>query len=1300
MAIFDFLFGTGDKKKKPEASAPLPVAGSGAGSSVLTKPTATIPGLTPAAPQKPQQSFDQIRKESTIEPVRRKLSEERLQSVTPETAIDFIEKNPKTVDEYFSQFGFSGMKEKQDQKKKLDAVQRVLNISLDTREDPVSGKVAPTEEATEFLKNEFYNLRAKEAQRSAFGEGVGAFASDIASTLDFVAGGRKGTFNTTNLGKADMILDFLGDAAPDEAALLAATQFEGESPLARGAGQLAGILATSFVPGGAATKALKALPIISRLKNGTKTARLTAVVMENVAFDMAASGFFNLRDDREIEEWAKNIAASPSVLLPYHKKWNLVAAPFADYLAGRAVGMDDSEALFNATIGLGAGIMQRSQTLNEVGIRSLRRRAAEEAEKIRQVVAATNPKSSTVIRMQDDAVRLLEKEARMLGFKPKEGSSLFKENRMLGFADNLPGGQNIPDDIDDVPLSEFSPQGRADADAGQKILDAGGTPEQAAKARADAVPQESLTEILQRQGKNTPESGVSPRPESPPALRQQSLTTRADSTTTDPSLSIDRDPNSIIEPVPRHNIDEAQELMREVFPIKGRSDVTKDIAKSKRTAKGGIKDIIGNPEKVRTQSEVQGIVIKDQVEKLTDIRTVSTRFTDVFNNTKKVFGEAYPRVKRTLLDPFDQSKGQRVDFLNERKQLLKENVTDNFGFKRKSKESAAIQKYGENPDKRAAYRELIEDFGSKKADQIVQADKFFRQQYDDLIDRVNAVRKTIYPDKPPIPKLENYYRHFQEISSTVSGIRNAIDSPNNIEPALEGISAFTQPRSRYLSFGQKRKGDVTELDAISGYLQYLDSAAYAIHIDQHINRFRAFRQVLAETTENSKNINNYIRFLDEFANDLAGKTNPFDREVQNIVGRRVMRVADLISRRTRENSVLGNISSAVSQVFNIPQSIAEAGIPNSIRGMQLTMAQIFDQGDAAIRKSAFLKERYAKSHYGGFEVGMLENAKKMAGWITQVGDEVGTKYIWNSMYAKALNDNIPNPIKYADDQARAMVAGRGVGEVPLIQKSRFFKMIAPFQLEVTNAARITKNMVAEREFKKLGTLLVANFVMNRIAEEIRGSPVVYDPIQALIDSINNDNSDEGAIERVTKIVGRQAGEVFSNLPLGQTLASGITNADPRLSRELFGEGDPTRFGSNIMFRPATSVLRALVQPTPRNISDAIKDPIFTLITPFGGQQLKKTLEGIGAVSDGEVKDRKGKKMFDVEDDPVDQIQSILFGKYSTDEARTYFNTKQGQADRNIIELLFGEEGARSTSTRRSKSTRRGSSSRRTESTRR
>ncbi len=759
----------------------------------------------------------------------------------------------------------------------------------------------------------------------------------------------------------------------------------------------------------------------------------------------------------------------------------------------------------------------------------------------------------------------------------------------------------------------------------------------------------------------------------------------ADSTRTIPNSIYGRSGDDIAGELGFADTDAAEKGLEDFQAMKAQlDDIQQEIREIRPRARAAqqIQTLVKDVPVVLQQKagEIDALASPDLVRKdYKDISGFKGQARDVYRNFKAVFGTYYDDIKKSILDPFDKSKGDAVDTVNAAGDRLQEQIVDKLGIKRGSKEDRIVMDFGEG---RMSEEDLLKAVGSERSKDIRAAAAWFRQEYDSLINKLNEVRERIYPNQPDklIQKRKDYFRHFQELSGdSIRGFYDAMfETPAGIDPALAGTSEFTKPKTKFLSFAQERLGKDSERSAIGGYIDYLPAYAYALHIDQHIGNFRYLRRKLAEvsprpgTTEvldeggkkivqKQQGINNFLEYLDDYANTLAGKTNPMDRYIQKVIpgGRRTIKVTGMINNRIKANTILGNISSAVAQAFNLPQGIASAKL-YMLPGAKRTLAGIFAE-NTPMAESSFIKERYHQSMRDRFDIDWAshpikagtQRAKRFAAWTTQALDEVATKWMWNAHYDKGVAEGLADPVKYADDRTRSLVGGRGIGEKALLQESKIFNVFAPFSLEVGNAWSVIGDFAKEKDFGAIALLLVANYLMNEGAQKVRGSRVVFDPINALLeggaqlaDEMKAGNPGRGAL----KLGGRLAGETLSNIPLGQTFASIIPDqwvqdttayftGAPIDKKEIFGNGDPSRFGATLL---------------PVN---GLADPLYRLLPPFGGVQLKKTKEAIESMLSGQVKTAAGKLSMKAPTDPVSVVQAVLFGKSSTLEAQQAFDMR-------------------------------------------
>lgn len=733
--------------------------------------------------------------------------------------------------------------------------------------------------------------------------------------------------------------------------------------------------------------------------------------------------------------------------------------------------------------------------------------------------------------------------------------------------------------------------------------------------------------------------------------------------------------------------------------------------------------------------------------------------TDFYRNMRNALGE---KAGRELTGMFDNQKLAYVKFKQKFANELKRYVVDKLGIKPGSEMSADVQRFGE---KIITETELKTKYPNNWQN-IVEADKWFRAKYNELIDAINATREDIYPNveeqvqqtkesllktydlikeaekigiapykvdqdiqdnikrleerieskkekikeiedanRPNyrktkkynslieqlqqleqnknelertlgtrydekvarlkkraqrlsdtlnseelwrgkrIPKRDNYYRHFQEMAEGFKALHNIFETPAEISSQLAGTSEYTKPNAKFLGLAQKRTTNETEYDAVKGFLNYLDPASYAINIDPFTANLRAITKTIKENTVYTKNANKLIEYLDDFTNSLAGKTNPFDRLPQKLTSRKTMKAIEWMGNRIKSNAVLGNINSSISQILNLPQVVGKIKNPVKLAQGLTDLAS----GKGKYQDSQFIQERYHSDIDSQFKTKLLQQPKKFATWMLGALDETVTKTGWNAVYRQAIEKGIDNPIQYADDTMRDLVAGRGIGERSLAQESKLVNLLMPFTVETGNYWRVMKDFVKEKDFGGILITYIVGWLINRGIEALGASGKTFDPIDAIYDAITEE--DISILERV----GRVGGEFLSSMPFGQQLAAiypeygadlGVFKLPGR--EDLFGSNDPTRFGTGSMF------------------TNIFEHPVTSLAMPWGGTQLRRTLEGAEALlKGGDYKtNSKGEEQLKF---PVDlselepnekmlkAIQVLTLGKYATPEAQNYFD---------------------------------------------
>jgi len=644
------------------------------------------------------------------------------------------------------------------------------------------------------------------------------------------------------------------------------------------------------------------------------------------------------------------------------------------------------------------------------------------------------------------------------------------------------------------------------------------------------------------------------------------------------------------------------------------------------------------------------------ISKVNDISRVAVNLRDPVRNLEASMPKEISEI--FVNDLFDQ-KGKYTDKVIERQNRHVKEIETDIGVKPGSQMDIDVQLFGEGI---VNLKEITKKHGAEKAGKIVKAAEWYRARYEELLKEVNRAISYLEPGDPSklIKRRQDYFHHFRDLGE-IANLLEIVEGPSGLYSFPEKAANFVKLKGKKPGFIKRRLGNKTDISASAGYIDYILQAAYTTEINPYIQRMRRFANKLDKAMTEYKgdkviknDLQNTRQFLNEWINGMSGTPHGVDVAIRGVLGKSY----DLINwanRRGKQNTILGNFGTVLSQFGNVPNASADMGYVNYAKGASITMAELMVGSDLKgwsslpMSKSKWMQERYLGTKTNQYKFGMVNSAKKSAAWLLSAADEIATKGIFNGYYQKAISEGIKNPIRYAERNTQKMVAGRGIGELPSLQRSQFMQLLAPFQVEVGNAAWVLKDMAGgEKALSKIAKFMVASYMFNRITENIKGTPVIFDPIQAIYEGVKiAANEDLGVTERIVGSVGRLGGEALSNVPFGQTAAllypeygGSIPGTDIRLPtrKKVFGTNDPTRFGSGLF------------------TLDMIKDWPYKLLPPVGGMQLKKTLKGAEALIEEELS--FGKEKIYMERTPENIAKGLLFGPYSTDEAKEKYKERE------------------------------------------
>jgi len=591
-------------------------------------------------------------------------------------------------------------------------------------------------------------------------------------------------------------------------------------------------------------------------------------------------------------------------------------------------------------------------------------------------------------------------------------------------------------------------------------------------------------------------------------------------------------------------------------------------------------------------------------------------------NFEDIMGADAPRMKKKFLDPITTNETKRVQFLKMERKAIKD-----LGIKPRSKESELLQKWGEGQINFYEMKAAAPDSWKK----ISHANKVLRQKYDSYLESINNVLTKNGYD--PIPKREDYFKHFTEVSSVVE--RFGIPMKGNKLPTdINGLTSTFRPGKNFFSSALKRMTNVTDFDAITGIDKYLDGASKLIYHTDNIQRLRDLDKTLRAGFKGTDQLSNFVSELTEYTNLLAGKKAMIDRAAEDVVGRGIYGVVNRLKSQVASNMIGANISSALTNYIPLTQALATTDKPSFFRGMVETIANAFVK-DGFVEKSGFLVRRIGSDP---LSIKLWDKIAKKAGWLFQSVDNFTSQTIVRGKYHEGIKKGLSelDAIKYADDWAARIIADRSVGQVPTLFKSDTLGLLTQFQLEVNNQLSfifkdIPRNFQGSSMASAIGQVFIYSFLFNSIYEKLAGRRPAIDPIGVIVDSYNDYTNPELSTGQATM---NFTDRVLDQLPFTSTLTGGGRIPLPQAIPDVFGIVGGTADAGKEFMKPVTY-----------------------LLPPTGGSQVAKTVKGVTALSKGGVTSQteEGETLkYPVDANAGNIARGIAFGPSAFPETQEYY----------------------------------------------
>jgi len=420
-----------------------------------------------------------------------------------------------------------------------------------------------------------------------------------------------------------------------------------------------------------------------------------------------------------------------------------------------------------------------------------------------------------------------------------------------------------------------------------------------------------------------------------------------------------------------------------------------------------------------------------------------------------------------------------------------------------------------------------------------------------------------------------------------------------------------------------------------------------------VARTKAFKDVLPANAREFFRKSNTEQVAGRVSSSLSPQARQALNSIRNTLG---------------TNTILGNLSTTAMQLTSIPQVIAFAGPYNTMIGYAKRFASFLNHdagmyqysrtkhtrslstdigiGRSLINDLVTLTGKYTKTKQLAAKTNIATDVgRKALMWLMETADQVTVGATFEAFYYKAIRDGktLEEAMEYAD-----IMTGK-------TQANYYKEAIPPFL-----------NTVGGRFMAQFGTYTMNQFEMLKhdfgkefnLGQQSKKSKILYTEqmmmfmlIAYFVDGLSE------------KIFGRQPYDIKDwvdsviegdpNKVFNQTRAT-VSSYIPFLSSAKFGSMPPVfEFGKDIAL-----LISGNEQDSKKAWNEIKSKWSFNILAPYGGNQIRKTLQGIEASTGIDFPlvydpSRKGSGDVKFVVEGIDVIKAIMFGPWQSDAGLEY-----------------------------------------------
>ncbi|MBR5310848.1 MAG: hypothetical protein IKU42_06975, partial [Oscillospiraceae bacterium] len=435
-------------------------------------------------------------------------------------------------------------------------------------------------------------------------------------------------------------------------------------------------------------------------------------------------------------------------------------------------------------------------------------------------------------------------------------------------------------------------------------------------------------------------------------------------------------------------------------------------------------------------------------------------------NVKDIAGKGGKKVIEEYFEPIHENEAMKTRWIRE----MNQRVAGLELGKMNQWERAYAQMIGENAAYIASGRitkhnqfehdllnskihNLLAEHGNKidKA-KCEKAAAGFMEIYEDILEEWNDER--IRRGQEPLGKIENYFPHFTETKpeNTIQKIFSFFGfdiNSSKLPTDIAGRTADRKPNTKYNPHAMRRKGDITDYDIFKGFDGYVRAVGDNIFHTEDIQKIRALsdtirtkyssaeiekriedirnRQDLSEEDKEALiseafksdpgayHLSNFVVWLDEYANILAGKKSRGDRETEYQMGREIYDISKAIEGRIASNMIGYNLSTPVMNLVPMFQATADVS-PVDIVSSFIQTGVAAARGDSFISdNSDFLTNRFGtdsvyKKNYNLFTSENMKDAvakiQDGGAFLMEFVDRIAAESLVRARYQQNLKNGM------------------------------------------------------------------------------------------------------------------------------------------------------------------------------------------------------------------------------------------------------------------------------------------------------